>query len=117
DQPWFLNLVVECETRCFPLQLLAVLQKIERDMGRVRTPGGVRRGPRIIDIDILLFGNICIDTPQLVVPHPRMLDRRFVLEPLVEIAPDIRHPGTKELISKSLRNVTQQRVRKLSLAT
>lgn len=89
DQPWFLNMVVECETEYFPLQLLAILQRVEREMGRIRR-GAAPRGPRLIDIDILLFGTVKIKTEKLEVPHPRMLERRFVLEPLLEIAPDLR---------------------------
>ncbi len=112
NQPWFLNLVAECETQLFPLQLLKVLQRIEREVGRVRE-GAVRRGPRVIDIDILLFGQAVIHTPQLVIPHPRLTERRFVLEPLLEIAPEIRHPGTKQPLRKYLQNLTGQTVRKL----
>ena len=89
DQPWFLNLVVEAETDLFPMQLLTRIQKIERQLGRKRT---VAKGPRTIDIDILLFGNSVIDSASLVMPHPRMAERRFVLEPLAELAPDLRHP-------------------------
>ena len=111
-QPWFLNIAVECETQLFPLQLLKVLQRIERELGRVRA-GAVRRGPRVIDIDILLYGNVVIDTPQLTIPHPRMTERRFVLEPLLEIAPELRHPATKQLLRKSLDTLTGQQVRKV----
>ena len=111
-QPWFLNMAVECETQYFPLQLLGVIERIEQDLGRGRPPGAVRRGPRVIDIDILLFRNLLMTTRQLTVPHPRMLDRRFVLEPLLEIAPNLRHPGTRELLSKYLRNVEGQKVRR-----
>jgi len=112
EQPWFLNMTVECETRYFPLQLLAIIEKIERQMGR--TPGGEspRRGPRVIDIDILLFGNVTIDTPQLVIPHPRMLERRFVLEPLLEISPQAKHTGTREPLSRYLSKVSGQKMRK-----
>ena len=113
-QAWFLNMVVECRTRCFPLQLLAILQSIEREIGRVRGAGAVHRGPRIIDIDILLFGNVVMDTPQLSIPHPRMLDRRFVLEPLIEIAPDLKHAQTKQPLRKYLSDVAGQKVRKLA---
>jgi 2-amino-4-hydroxy-6-hydroxymethyldihydropteridine diphosphokinase len=111
DQPWFLNMVVQCETRHFPLQLLAVLLGVERELGRMRSPSAVRRGPRVIDLDILLFGSALIETPQLQVPHPRMLERRFVLEPLIEIAPDVRHPDSKEPLSKYLKLVCGQKVR------
>ncbi len=115
EQPWFLNMALECETRYFPLQLLSVLQSIERELGRARGAGALRRGPRIIDIDILLFGSLVMETPQLAIPHPRMLERRFVLEPLVEIAPDLKHPRTKEPLSRYLGKIKGQRLRKLPL--
>ena len=111
-QPWFLNIAVECETGLFPLQLLKTLQRIEREMGRVRE-GVIRRGPRVIDIDILLFGHAVIHTPQLTVPHPRMTERRFVLEPLLEIAPDIRHPVTKQALRKYLDTLAGQKMRRV----
>ena len=111
-QPWFLNIVVECETRLFPVQLLRELQRIEREVGRVRE-GAVRRGPRVIDIDILLFDNAAIDTPCLTIPHPRMTERRFVLEPLLEIVPEIRHPVTGQALRKYLDTLTRQQVRKM----
>jgi 2-amino-4-hydroxy-6-hydroxymethyldihydropteridine diphosphokinase len=113
QQPWFLNLALECETRNFPLQLLDVIERIERDLGRERGPAAVRRGPRVIDIDILLFGDAVIVTPRLTVPHARMLERRFVLEPLLEIAPDLRHPGTREPLRKYLRKLETQKVRRV----
>jgi 2-amino-4-hydroxy-6-hydroxymethyldihydropteridine diphosphokinase len=91
-QPWFLNCTVAMATDLMPRQLLALLQKIEHQMGRKRT---VAKGPRVIDLDILLFGSTVVDTPQLTVPHPAMHERRFVLEPLAEIAPDVRHPVFK----------------------
>jgi len=91
DQPWFLNMVLECRTSLLPLQLMNLLLRIEREIGRVRQ-AGIRRGPRPIDLDILLFGDAVIQLPQLTVPHPRMLQRRFVLEPLLEIAPDLKFP-------------------------
>jgi 2-amino-4-hydroxy-6-hydroxymethyldihydropteridine diphosphokinase len=112
SQPWFLNMVVLCETTCFPIQLLGLLQKVEREMGRVRQ-AAARRGPRLIDIDILLFGNAVMETSELVIPHPRMFDRRFVLEPLLEIAPELKHPETKEPISRYLSRVRDQKIRKL----
>jgi 2-amino-4-hydroxy-6-hydroxymethyldihydropteridine diphosphokinase len=99
QQPWFLNLVVEAETRLFPMQLLARIQDIERDLGRRRlTP----KGPRTIDIDILLYGSFVINTKQLQVPHPRLDERRFVLEPLAEISPDLRHPVSGRTIREML---------------
>ena len=114
NQPWFLNMVVECESECFPRQMLNILQRIEREIGRVRA-GPIRRGPRIIDIDILLLGSVVMETEQLAIPHPRMFERRFVLEPLLEIAPELRHPVTKQPVSRYLANVAGQKVKKFSL--
>jgi len=108
NQPWFLNMAVACETRCFPLQLLTAVRDVERQMGRVRR---IRRGPRVIDIDILLFGSAVMDTPQLTLPHPRMLERRFVLEPLLEIAPDLVHPVTRRPLRDYLSGVKTQKLR------
>jgi 2-amino-4-hydroxy-6-hydroxymethyldihydropteridine diphosphokinase len=112
NQPWFLNMVVECESEYFPRQMLKILQRIEREIGRVRA-GSIPRGPRVIDIDILLLGNVVMATEQLAIPHPRMFARRFVLEPLLEIAPEIRHPQTKEPISKYAADVVRQKVKRI----
>jgi 2-amino-4-hydroxy-6-hydroxymethyldihydropteridine diphosphokinase len=90
-QPEFLNYVVEMETALTPQQLLAGILAIECDMGRNRAEQ-LPKGPRTIDIDILLFGDTVVHSPELTVPHPAMHERRFVLEPLAEIAPDVRHP-------------------------
>lgn len=92
DQPWFLNCAVKLNTEKMPKQLLNRVLDIEREMGRRREK---KNGPRIIDIDILLFGNSIIDTKGLTVPHVAMHTRRFVLEPLTEIAPEARHPVFK----------------------
>jgi 2-amino-4-hydroxy-6-hydroxymethyldihydropteridine diphosphokinase len=89
EQPWFLNCVVEGETAVPAVELLCELRAIERRMGSQKL---VPRGPRLIDIDILLYGQQTIDAPELQVPHPRMHSRRFVLVPLVELAPDLQHP-------------------------
>jgi 2-amino-4-hydroxy-6-hydroxymethyldihydropteridine diphosphokinase len=110
-QPWFLNIVVKIETRHFPLQLLSTVLRIEQEMGRKRGANTIRRGPRPIDIDILLYGNAVIDTPRLIVPHPRMLERRFVLEPLLEIAPGLRHPAIREPLSKYLTATRNQKLK------
>jgi 2-amino-4-hydroxy-6-hydroxymethyldihydropteridine diphosphokinase len=110
-QPWFFNMVVKCETALFPLQLLAIIHRVERSLGRTRV-GVVPRGPRIIDIDILLFGSLVMQTEKLTIPHPRMLERRFVLEPLTEIASGLYYPGTHDLISRRLVGVSGQPMRR-----
>ena len=94
-QPWFVNCAVELKTEKMPRQLIAAILKLEENMGRKRTQD---KGPRNIDIDILLFGKSIIHTKGLIVPHPAMHQRRFVLEPLAEIAPDERHPVLKRTI-------------------
>ncbi len=99
DQPWFLNMVVEGETDLFPLQLLSRVNRIERALGRVRT---VAKGPRAIDIDILLYGNVVIRSAKLEVPHPRMAERRFVLAPLADLAPELRHPESRRTVRELL---------------
>jgi 2-amino-4-hydroxy-6-hydroxymethyldihydropteridine diphosphokinase len=109
DQPWFLNVVIEAETEVFPKQLLARLQNIERQLGRKRIKP---KGPRIIDIDILLYGDSVIETDELVVPHPRLAERRFVLEPLAALAPDLRHPVTRRTVREMLPVTSGQHVRK-----
>jgi len=111
DQPWFLNQVVKAETGLFPLQLVRLTQRVEREMGRDRGPAAIPKGPRLIDIDILLFGHAAIDTPHLVIPHPAMLERKFVLEPLVEIAPELRHPATGKLFASALPRLKSQQIR------
>ena len=89
DQPWFVNMALEAETELAPAALLQALRGIETQMGSKKL---IAKGPRLIDMDILLYGDEVINTPELQVPHPRMHLRRFVLEPLAEIAPDLRHP-------------------------
>jgi 2-amino-4-hydroxy-6-hydroxymethyldihydropteridine diphosphokinase len=100
DQAWFLNCAVEAEAELDPQQLLETLLEIEIEMGRYQS---IMYGPRNIDIDILLFGASVVDTPDLVIPHPRMAERRFVLVPMNEIAPDARHPVLKKTIGELLK--------------
>jgi 2-amino-4-hydroxy-6-hydroxymethyldihydropteridine diphosphokinase len=111
-QPWFLNCAVKLDTEKMPKQLLAGILEIEQQLGRRR---GQDKGPRIIDIDILLFGNSIVEDSGLTIPHPAMHERRFVLEPLTEIAPDVRHPVFKQTI-RQLRDALPpgQAVRKMS---
>jgi 2-amino-4-hydroxy-6-hydroxymethyldihydropteridine diphosphokinase len=99
DQEWFLNAVLEAETELDALDLLSALRVIEARMGSKKA---FAKGPRKIDLDILLYGNETIDTPELQVPHPRMLERKFVLIPLAEIAPNLRHPGWKSGVAHLL---------------
>ena len=109
-QRWFLNLVVEAETTLFPLQLLARIHKIERALGRLRT---VPKGPRTIDIDILLHGHTVMRTATLEIPHPRIPERRFVLAPLADLAPALRHPVTRQTVRELLDAAPPQAIRRL----
>jgi 2-amino-4-hydroxy-6-hydroxymethyldihydropteridine diphosphokinase len=111
-QRWFLNLVVEIETELFPLQLLSRIAKIEQALGRART---VKNGPRTLDVDILLYGRAVVRSAKLEIPHPRMAERRFVLAPLAELAPELRHPVTHRSIRAMLDAAPAVGVRKLDL--
>lgn len=102
-QPDFLNQVLELETALSPEVLLEALLEIEREMGRIR---GEKFGPRTIDLDILLYGDLLIRTKHLEVPHPRMAERRFVLEPLNELIGERLHPATGRTIREMLLNCT-----------
>lgn len=93
DQPPFLNMVLHGETDLRPMELLRLAKSIEHDMGRQKT---VRFGPRVVDVDILLYDDERINAPLLTIPHPRMTERAFVLIPLAEIAPDLVIPGTEK---------------------
>lgn len=92
DQPRFLNAAAELDTELTPRELLDLLLRTERELGRVRA-GVPRHGPRVIDLDLLLYGDVRIDEPGLTVPHPHLHERRFVLEPLAELDPDVPVPG------------------------
>lgn len=96
DQPPFLNAAAAVETELSPHVLLERLLEIERRLGRVRE-GVARFGPRTCDLDLLLFGREAVDEPDLVVPHPRLAERRFALEPLVELDPDLELPDGRRL--------------------
>lgn len=99
EQPWFLNCTLAMETELEPAAFLSRMLAVEQSMGRVRTEP---KGPRTIDIDILFFGNDVLDTPELTVPHPAMHQRRFVLQPLAEIAPAFMHPVLKRTVQELL---------------
>jgi 2-amino-4-hydroxy-6-hydroxymethyldihydropteridine diphosphokinase len=112
EQPWFLNGVFALETNQTPHELMAVILRIEEEMGRRRVQ---KKGPRSIDIDILLFDDMIVDSKDLTIPHPAMHQRRFVLEPLVEIAPERLHPLLKKTIRELLDALPpRQAVRKLN---
>lgn len=110
-QDMFLNLVLEAETELFPRQLLARAQEVEQRLGRVRR---VAKGPRTIDVDILLYANFVVDAPELVIPHPRMHERRFVLEPLAGLAPELRHPVLRRTVRELLEKVRDQHARRVA---
>jgi 2-amino-4-hydroxy-6-hydroxymethyldihydropteridine diphosphokinase len=112
-QPWFLNCAVKLDTEKMPRQLISAILSVEQSMGRQRKQ---KKGPRTIDIDILLFGSSVIEIPSLTIPHPKLHERRFVLEPLAEIAPDARHPIFKRSM-RELRDALPpgQTVKRLSL--
>ena len=90
DQDWFVNAAVQIATPLEPLDLLAVLQAVQQQAGR--TKSGIRFGPRVLDLDIIFYDRLVMKTPLLEIPHPRMHKRRFVLQPICDIDPDIVHP-------------------------
>ena len=110
EQPEFRNAVVSLVTRRSPAALLAALLDIERAHGRVR---GERWGPRVLDLDILLWGDRVVDQPGLHVPHPELQHRRFALEPLAELDPAARHPVLQKTVAELLAAVRDQPVQRL----
>lgn len=102
EQPWFLNAVCRAESDLSPRALLETVKRIEKEVGREAT---FRWGPRIVDVDILLYDEECLREEDLEIPHPRLRERGFVLTPLREIAPHLIHPATKERIADLEENV------------
>ncbi len=99
DQPAFLNQVMEAVTQLPPQMLLACLKDIEKKMGRVKT---ITNGPRTIDLDVIFYDDLIVESPELSIPHPRLQGRGFVLVPLAELAPDFCHPHTGQTISQMM---------------
>ena len=110
DQDWFVNYVVKIETPLEPLDLLARLKSVEREIGRTRD--SVRFGPRVLDLDIIFYDKLVMDHRLLVIPHPRMHKRRFVLKPICDIDPDINHPVFQQTLRSLLAILadTEQRI-------
>jgi 2-amino-4-hydroxy-6-hydroxymethyldihydropteridine diphosphokinase len=114
DQDWFVNQVAGLETTLAPLELLRLLQRVELDLGRKRL---IRWGPRVIDLDILLYDRVIMETEELFLPHPRLYQRNFVLIPLQEIASELVHPDgktTAEHLQKYLATSPKEGIRLLS---
>jgi 2-amino-4-hydroxy-6-hydroxymethyldihydropteridine diphosphokinase len=114
NQPWFVNQVLQCETSFHPLKLLAECQKVENELGRTRE---ISKGPRTIDIDLLFYNDEILKTPELTIPHPAIPQRRFVLIPLAEIAPEFVHPELRLTIRELVERCTDKsEVRRIATA-
>jgi len=110
-QDWFVNGVIKIETDLEALDLLRALKTIENHLGRIET---FRWGPRVIDLDLLIFDGTCLETPEVTIPHPRLQERQFVLVPLAEIDPDLLHPVFKKSVRRLLEDMKEdQGVEKL----
>jgi 2-amino-4-hydroxy-6-hydroxymethyldihydropteridine diphosphokinase len=105
DQPTFLNMVIKAETNLEPEPLLTYLKQLEVELGREQN---FRWGPRLIDLDILFYDDLVINTPPLIIPHPRLYERAFVLVPLVDVAPELIHPVLQRSVSQLLGEVDSQ---------
>lgn len=114
DQDWFVNYVVVIETLLNPLSLLELIKSIENRTGRRKNT--IRYGPRVLDLDIIFYDDVIMDTPQLVIPHPRMHKRRFVLQPICDIDPGIIHPVFRQSVQSLLDDLDEeeQRITKLT---
>ncbi|NOY98014.1 MAG: 2-amino-4-hydroxy-6-hydroxymethyldihydropteridine diphosphokinase [Chloroflexi bacterium] len=112
DQPVFLNQVVRAETGLGPGALLTYLKKLETELGRTAS---FRYGPRRIDLDILFYDDLALETPALVIPHPRLHERAFVLVPLSDLAPDFRHPVLKKTVRELLKDVDTTGITRFSV--
>ena len=111
DQPAFLNMVVKAETDLEPESLLTYLKQIEAELGREKS---VRWGPRLIDLDILFYDDLVINTPPLIIPHPRLHERGFVLVPLADVAPEMVHPVSGEFVWELLLKADTSGIESLS---
>jgi 2-amino-4-hydroxy-6-hydroxymethyldihydropteridine diphosphokinase len=113
DQPAFLNAVLALETNLEPLPLLHALLAIERELGRDRSKG-VRSGPRTLDLDLLLMGDTIVAGEELMLPHPALAQRRFVLAPLAEIVPQLRHPQSDQTMAELLAELPDEGENRIS---